>query len=70
MSSKPRYVFDTNTIVSAFLFNRSKPGRALEAALDEGAVLLSEETADELSVACCGGRSSTATCGASDGKSC
>ena len=48
MSSK-RYVFDTNTIVSAFLFEHGKPGRALDYAQDNGTVLLSTETAQELS---------------------
>lgn len=49
MSSK-RYVFDTNTIVSAFLFEHGKPGRALDYAQENGVVvLLSTETAQELS---------------------
>ncbi|ARA94580.1 putative toxin-antitoxin system toxin component, PIN family [Rhodothermaceae bacterium RA] len=49
MSDRPRYVFDTNTIVSAFLFDESFPGRALKMALRRGTVLLSEEVAEELS---------------------
>ena len=48
MNSKPRYVFDTNTIVSAFLFSQSIPGRAFHEALDRGEVLLSMEVAEEL----------------------
>jgi putative PIN family toxin of toxin-antitoxin system len=46
--SRRRYVFDTNTVVSAFLFDRSTPGRALEAARRRGRLLLSDETAREL----------------------
>ena len=48
MTGKPRYVFDTNTIVSAFLFHRSTPGQALTAALDQGVLLVSDEVASEL----------------------
>jgi putative PIN family toxin of toxin-antitoxin system len=48
MNNKPRYVFDTNTIVSAFLFDRSNPGLALYKALEQGDLLLSIETAEEL----------------------
>jgi hypothetical protein len=31
-----RFVFDTNTIVSAFLFENGKPGRALDLAEEQG----------------------------------
>jgi uncharacterized protein len=48
MSSKPRFIFDTNAIVSAFLFENSVPGRALLVALDKGEVLLSAQIATEL----------------------
>ena len=48
MRRKPHYVFDTNVIVSAFLFDQSTPGRALSAALERGVVLLSAEVASEL----------------------
>lgn len=48
MNNKPRYVFDTNTIVSAFLFDKSNPGRALQKALERGELLLSIEVAEEL----------------------
>jgi putative PIN family toxin of toxin-antitoxin system len=48
MRNKPRYVFDTNTIVSALLFDNSNPGRALQEATDRGALLLSMEIAEEL----------------------
>jgi putative PIN family toxin of toxin-antitoxin system len=49
MNSKGRFVFDTNTIVSGFLFVQSKPGQALQEALGRGELLLSIETAQELS---------------------
>ena len=48
MSNKLRFVFDTNTIVSAFLFERSKPSRSLQTALDSGEVLLSVAVVTEL----------------------
>lgn len=48
MGDKPRYVIDANAIVSAFLFERSKPGRALQLALERGVILLSESVAAEL----------------------
>lgn len=41
MTNNPRYVFDTNTIVSAILFEQSKPGQAFFAALRRGEVLIS-----------------------------
>ena len=44
-----RFVFDTNTIVSAFLFENGKPGRALDLAEEQGRLFLSVETAGELS---------------------
>ncbi len=44
-----RFVFDTNTIVSAFLFENGKPGRALDLAEEQGRLLFSTETAQELS---------------------
>ncbi len=48
MRHNPRCVFDTNVIVSAFLFERSEPGRAIGEALDRGQILLSEQVAVEL----------------------
>ncbi len=48
MRSKPRYVIDTNVVVSALLFNQSKPARAFFAALDEGEVLVSADMVKEL----------------------
>ena len=48
MSSRLRCVFDTNTMISAFLFEEGTPGRALKLALETGEVLLSLELAEEL----------------------
>jgi uncharacterized protein len=48
MSSEPRYVFDTNTLVSALLFEHSKPGQAFHQALQCGEILVSESTLEEL----------------------
>ncbi|MFH0823538.1 MAG: putative toxin-antitoxin system toxin component, PIN family [Pseudomonadota bacterium] len=48
MRSRPRYVFDTNTLVSALLFERSKPGQALFRALERGEILVSASTLEEL----------------------
>lgn len=44
-----RFVFDTNTIVSAFLFENGKPGRALDLAERRGRLFVSTETAGEIS---------------------
>ena len=44
-----RFVFDTNTIVSAFLFENGKPGRALDLAEEQGRLFVSAETVRELS---------------------
>jgi uncharacterized protein len=49
MSSKLRYVFDTNVIVSSLLFENSKPAQAFNYALNHGEVLLSSELLEELS---------------------
>ena len=48
MSESVRHVFDTNTLVSAALFEHSKPGQALRRALRRGRVLLSSTTLEEL----------------------
>lgn len=48
MSKRGRYVFDTNTLVSALLFAHSKPGQAFRQALKCGHVLLSSSAAEEL----------------------
>jgi uncharacterized protein len=48
MNDKPRYVFDTNVIISALLFEQSKPARAFYTALDCGDILLSQPALKEL----------------------
>lgn len=48
MRSKPRYVFDTNVVVSALLFSQSKPAQAFFAALGRGEVLVSADVVKEL----------------------
>ncbi|MDY7048337.1 MAG: putative toxin-antitoxin system toxin component, PIN family [Microcystis panniformis WG22] len=47
--NKPRFVFDANVIVSAFLFKTSSPRLALETAKNQGIIILSETVLDELS---------------------
>ena len=48
MNSKECYVIDTNTIISAFLFNKSNPGLVLQQVLEKGILLFSTEVAEEL----------------------
>lgn len=48
MSSSTRYVFDTNTLVSAMLFEYSTPGQAFRRALKQGEVLISPAALEEL----------------------
>ena len=48
MRSSQRYVFDTNTLVSAALFENGKPGRAFRHAVQSGTVLLSQPTFEEI----------------------
>jgi putative PIN family toxin of toxin-antitoxin system len=48
MSERVRHVFDTNTLISAVLFEHSTPGQALRRALSRGHVLLSSSTLEEL----------------------
>jgi len=48
VSGNVRCVFDTNTVVSAFLFENGNPGRALREALRQGHPLLSLEVAEEI----------------------
>jgi hypothetical protein len=43
-----RFVFDTNTIISAALFKRSIPRQALDHAQEAGVLLVSEATTNEL----------------------
>lgn len=48
MSSSARYVLDTNTLVSAVLFEHSTPGQAFRRALKRGEILVSPSTLEEL----------------------
>lgn len=48
MSESPRYVFDTNTLISALLFAHSRPGQAFRHALKHGRILSSSATMEEL----------------------
>ena len=48
MNIKDRYVFDTNVIVSALLFEQSIPGQAFQVAIGHGEVLLSWAAVKEL----------------------
>ena len=48
MSSLVRFVFDTNVIISALLFENSKPAQAFKYALANGEVLLSLDLLEEL----------------------
>jgi putative PIN family toxin of toxin-antitoxin system len=47
--ARSRFVFDTSAIVSAALLKQSVSRRAFDKALDEGEILVSLETIDELS---------------------
>lgn len=48
MTSSRRYVFDTNTLISAALFEGGKSRKAFRLALKHGTVLLSQATFEEL----------------------
>jgi putative PIN family toxin of toxin-antitoxin system len=48
MKNEVRYVFDTNVLISALLFENSKPAQALRYALANGEVLLSLDLLEEL----------------------
>lgn len=48
MKSDRRFVFDTNTLVSAALFRGGSPGQAFRHALNTGVILLSEATFEEI----------------------
>lgn len=48
MTHSARYVFDTNTLVSAVLFEHSKPGQAFRRALQLGQILVLSSTLEEL----------------------
>ncbi|MDR9893761.1 PIN domain-containing protein [Aetokthonos hydrillicola Thurmond2011] len=41
MTNKQRFVFDTNVVISAFLFSQSKPRQALDLAQDIGVLIFS-----------------------------
>ena len=53
MKSENRYVFDTNVIVSALLFEQSMPGRAFHEAIGRGEILLSQALVQELNDVLC-----------------
>ncbi len=48
MAHNRRFVFDTNVLISAFLFSQSKPRQALEQAQDIGIIVLSNSVFSEL----------------------
>lgn len=48
MTSRPRYVLDTNVIVSALLFPDSKPGQAFFQERTRGEILLSGKAIEEI----------------------
>lgn len=48
MNGNTRYVFDTNVLVSALIFKDSKPDRAFRHALQNGQILLSLTTLEEI----------------------
>jgi len=48
MPAKPRFVFDTNAVISAALLKQSITRRAFDKAIEEGQLLVSIETIDEL----------------------
>ena len=48
MPVRPRLVFDANAVISAALLKRSISRKAFDKALDEGELLVSAETIDEL----------------------
>jgi putative PIN family toxin of toxin-antitoxin system len=48
MTNKPRFVFDTNTLVSALLFKESVPRKAFDRAMESGVILISLDVVAEL----------------------
>jgi uncharacterized protein len=48
MTNNRRFVFDTNVLISAFLFSQSKPRQALDQAQDIGVIVLSNSVLSEL----------------------
>jgi uncharacterized protein len=48
MTNNRRFVFDTNVLISAFLFSQSKPRQALDQATVIGVIVLSNSVLSEL----------------------
>jgi putative PIN family toxin of toxin-antitoxin system len=48
MSGSARFVFDTNVLISALMFSRSKPRLAWDRARKTGVILASQDTLQEL----------------------
>ena len=48
MNADSRYVFDTNVMISALLFNTSVPGRVFNRSRDDGTILISPSLVEEL----------------------
>ncbi|MBW4605901.1 MAG: putative toxin-antitoxin system toxin component, PIN family [Hassallia sp. WJT32-NPBG1] len=48
MTNNRRFVFDTNVLISAFLFSQSKPRQALDQAIVIGVIVLSNSVLSEL----------------------
>jgi len=48
MSPERRFIFDTNVLISAFLFKQSIPRQALDLANSIGTIVRSEDTLEEL----------------------
>ena len=48
MSGSPRFVFDTNVLISALMFSHSKPRLAWNEARSTGVILASHDTLQEL----------------------
>jgi uncharacterized protein len=48
MRTRPRIVIDTNALISRLLLPSSLPGRAVRRAVDEGTILVSDATMNEL----------------------
>lgn len=48
MTNKRLFVFDTNVLISAFLFSQSKPRQAVDQALNIGAIILSTSVLSEI----------------------
>jgi putative PIN family toxin of toxin-antitoxin system len=53
MSGRPRFVFDTNVLVSALMFSRSRPRLVWNQARRTGVILASHDTLEELASVLC-----------------